>query len=186
MTTERDTTPAPRRRLVRTAAATLVIALIITAGTLGGMAIGLYAGSSDHYETSFGSLDSHVRPDLKGHVSVYVPLVDWRVKMLENPAPARIDIELRGIDRKQAGVGISSPKAASRSLDDVRSDSERVIRQTIQRAVIVASIGGLVGAVIAGLLITSLRLRRRWLLISPTVGAVLIALVIVPSVQAMS
>src|SRR5690606_32280384 len=80
-----------RRRLTRLGVLSILIAALVAAGTLGGMMVGLNAFSETRHTTAFGSLDSRVVPDLDGHVSVYVPLVDWRVHLLEYNAPARIE-----------------------------------------------------------------------------------------------
>lgn len=158
-------------------------AVVIATFTLGGMALGLQAGSGDVQRTSFGTLETSVRPNLDGHVTVYVPLVDWRVHLLEHDAPVTVRIELRGIDRKRAGEGISSAAAASRSMDDVRRDTEQVIERAVQRAVVAASVGGLAGAVLAGAVLAGLLLRRRWLLVAPLFGAAVVAAVVVPSAR---
>lgn len=161
------------------------VAGVIAACTLGGMTLGLLAFTDDSQRTSFGTIESSVHPDLDGHVEVYVPLVDWRVRLLDHRAPARIEIVLRGIDRSRAGQGLSSAAAASRSVADVRRDSQQVVEQAVRRAVIASAAGGLVGALVGGALLTATRLRRRWLLLGPAFGAAVVAGVLVPSVLAM-
>lgn len=169
------------RRIGRIAA----IAALLAASTIGGMSVALLAASEDRHTTSFGTLDARVVPDLDGRVVVYVPLVDWRVELLEHRAPATIEIALRGIDRERAGAGISSAGAANQSLGDVRRDSEQVVERAVRRAVVVAGIGGAVGALFAGALLAGTLLRRRWLLVAPAFGVAVVALVLVPSVQSM-
>lgn len=163
----------------------LLIGTLIASTTLGGMAAALLAASAQVQRTAFGTLETSVRPDLDGHVVVYVPLVDWRVELLEHDAPATVRIELRGIDRERAGEGLSSADAATRSLDELRRESEVVIERAVRRAVVVASIGGMLGALCAGGLIAALLLRRRWLLVAPLFGAAAVAMVLVPSIRAM-
>ena len=172
-------------RVIRRTLITVAIATVIVACTLGGMAVALRAASDERQEMALGTVETSVVPALDGHVSVYVPIVDWRVRLLDHAAPVNVTLELRGIDRDQAGAGISSADAASRSLDVLRRDSRAVIERAIERAVVVATIGGLAGAFAAGALLTSTRLRRRWLVVGPVVGAVLVAGVIVPSVAAL-
>lgn len=174
------------RRMLRLGLTSLLVAAVVVGATIGGMVVGLNAFGDQRHETEFGSLDSRVRADLDGHVTVYVPLVDWRVRLLEHRAPASIELEVRGIDRERAGRGISSADAATRSLSAVQADSERVIRDTVQRAVIAAGAGGLVGALIAGMLLTATRLRRRWLLVAPLIGTAVMALVLVPTVRSLA
>ena len=149
------------------------------------MAVGLLAGTSDHHDTTFGGIETRSYPDLDGHVSVYVPIVDWRVRLLDHRAPVHVELELRGIDRARAGEGISSSSAASQSLTALRSDSEQVVESAVRRAVTAAVLGGLVGAVVAGALITSTRLRRKWLLLAPAFGAFVILGTIAPSIRAL-
>ncbi|MCW2920175.1 MAG: metallophosphoesterase [Thermoleophilia bacterium] len=173
----------PRQRPLRRALLALALLSVIAACTLAGMAGGLLLGADQRQSTSFGTVDTRVRPSLDGYVSVYVPLVDWRVRLLDHRAPVRIDLELRGIDRARAGQGISSAAAANQSLREIRADSERLVTAAIRRATIAALIGGLSGALVAGALITSTRLRRRWLLLGPAIGAVVIAAVVVPSIN---
>ncbi len=170
-----------RRPLVR---ALLAISLLVVIGTctVAGMAAGLLLGADQRQSTSFGTVDSQVRPSLDGYVSVHVPLVDWRVRLLDHRAPVRIDLELRGIDRERAERSISSAAAANRSLREIRADSEQLVTSAIRRATIAATIGGIAGALVAGALITSTHLRRRWLLLSPTIGTVIVATVLVPAI----
>jgi predicted phosphodiesterase len=168
------------RRILRIALVGLVIAL----GTVGGMALALLAASSQQQRTSFGTVETRVRPDLDGRVIVYVPLVDWHVELLHHRAPATIQVILRGVDRSRASEGISSASAAASSLDAMRSDSEHVLRTAVRRAVLVASIGGVLGGVVAGALLGVALLRRRWLLVAPIFATAMTAAVLVPSVSA--
>jgi hypothetical protein len=94
-----------------------------------------------------------------------------------------VELELRGIDRKQAGASISSSSAATESVDELRRDSRKIVRSAVQRAGIAAFIGGLAGAFIAGAVIASTRLRRRWLLLAPLLGAVVVVGTLAVSVR---
>lgn len=163
----------------------VVVAAVVAVCTIGGMAVGLLAGTADFHQTTLGGIETRSYPSLDGHVSVYVPLVDWRVRLLDHRAPVHVELELRGIDRAQAGEGISSSNAISQSLGDLRRDSEQVVEQAVRRAALASAVGGLAGAIVAGALITSTRLRRRWLLLAPLLGVALIAGVLVPSVRAL-
>ncbi|MCW2926188.1 MAG: metallophosphoesterase [Thermoleophilia bacterium] len=163
-----------------------LIAAVISACTLGGMSIALLAASSDTHRTSFGTIESSARPDLNGRVTVYVPLVDWRVRLLAHRAPVDIRLELRGIDRERAGKGISSSEAAEQSIGELRRDSARIVESAVRRAAIVAAIGGLIGGVLAGALLTSTALRRRWLLAAPALAALVVAGVLIPSLSALA
>lgn len=171
---------------MRTALRIIVAAFLIAAGTLGGMSLGLLAGSPEVQRTSFGTVETSVRPDLDGHVIVYVPLVDWRVRLLDHGAPVAVRMELRGVDRKRAGEGLRSADAATVSLAAVRADTERILERTFRRSAIAASIGGVVGAGMAGAVLAGLLLRRRWLLVAPTFGALAVILVLVTSARALS
>lgn len=176
-------TARDRPRTLRRALLAIALLCVIAVGTVAGMAAGLMLGADQEQSTSFGTVDTHVRPALDGHVSVYVPLVDWRVRLLDHRAPVRVELELRGIDRERAGESISSAAAANRSLREIRSDSEQLVTTAIRRATIAAIIGGLAGAIMAGALITSTHLRRKWLFVSPAFGAVVVAAVLVPSIS---
>lgn len=170
------------RRPVRRALLAVTLFVVIGTCTIGGMAAGLLLGADQRQATSFGTVDSQVRPSLDGYVSVYVPLVDWRVRLLDHRAPVRIDLELRGIDRERAGEGISSAAAADQSLREIRADSEQLVTNAIRRATVAAILGGIAGAFVAGALITASHLRRRWLLLSPTIGVVFVAAVVAPTI----
>jgi predicted phosphodiesterase len=148
----------------------LLAVLVIGAGTIAGMLLALQVGSEQRLTTTDGTIQSDVRADLDGHLVVYVPLIDWRVRLLDHDAPVTITLEVRSIDREEAREGVSSASAAARSLQDVREDTREVVRATIRRAVLVASIGGVVGSLLAGGLLAGLLLRRRWLLVAPVVG----------------
>jgi predicted phosphodiesterase len=162
----------------------VAISLVIAAGTLGGMALALLAATTQQQHTSFGSVETRVRPDLDGRVIVYVPLVDWHVELLHHRAPATIQVILRGVDRSRASKGISSANAAASSLEAMRDDSEQVIRTSVHRAVLVTAIGGVLGGVVAGALLGVVLLRRRWLLVAPLFAMAMTAAVLVPSVRA--
>jgi predicted phosphodiesterase/uncharacterized membrane protein YeaQ/YmgE (transglycosylase-associated protein family) len=173
--------PGPRP-LRRSAFVTVVVAIVAVC-TLGGMALGLLVAGGSQQRTSFGTLETRMRADVDGHVLVYVPLVDWRVRLLEHRAPVRLELVLRGIDRTSAERSISSSAAASESLQAVREDSTRVVRRAVEHGAIAAVGGGLAGAFVAGALLGAIHLRRRWLVIAPAVGAVLVGAVIVPSIR---
>lgn len=142
------------------------------------MIVALEAASHEKRSISLGSVDTKVDPALRGHISVYVPLVDWRVQILQHHAPVNIALELRGINRKQASAGISSAKAADESLSELRTESADLVNATVRRGTIVAIVGGLIGAIVAGALLTATRLRRHWLLVAPLVGLIVTATVV--------
>lgn len=84
-------------------------------GAIGGMAVGLLVASKNEQQTSFATLETRVVPELDGHVRVYVPLVDWRVELLDHAAPASIDIEVRGSERTTMPVSVQATgRAATR------------------------------------------------------------------------
>jgi predicted phosphodiesterase/uncharacterized membrane protein YeaQ/YmgE (transglycosylase-associated protein family) len=160
----------------------LACAAFVAVATLAGMALALDVASDRRQQVSIGTVDSRLVPARDGHVSVFVPLVDWRVQVLDHRAPVEVAIELRSIDRDRAGNGVSSPEAATRSVELLRRESEAIVRETVRRGAVVAAIGGVAGAFLAGALLTSTRLRRRWLLASPLIGLAVVAAAVVPSV----
>jgi predicted phosphodiesterase len=157
---------------------TLVATLAVATCAFGGMAAGLYIGGDTDQETSFARLHTSVTPTLDGNVSIFVPLVDWRVGLLRHAAPADVSIELRGVDRTRVGAGLSSSDAANASLETIRVESTRVVERAIRRGVLAAGIGGLAGSVIGGLLVTTMFLRRRWFLGALVVGATITVVVV--------
>jgi predicted phosphodiesterase len=171
------------RRALRRAIATAACAVVIVATTVGGMAGALHAAGHERRTISIGTVDTQVTPALDGHVSVYVPLVDWRVRVLDPGAPVAVSIELRGIDRDHASASVGSSRAANQSLEQLRDDSRSIVDHAIRRAVVVAAVGGLLGALAGGALIGAVLLRRRWLLVAPLLGALVVAGIVVPSVR---
>ena len=168
---------------IRRLATTLLITAVVVVGTCAGMAVALLAASTTQERTTFGTLETRVVPTLHGSVTVYVPLVDWRVRLLRHHAPARVEVTVRGIDRSRATEGVSSSAEAARSLADVRADSERVVAGAIHRGVIVAAIGGGIGALVVGGALAGATLHRRWWLLAPLLGSLVAGGVLAPSVS---
>ncbi|MCW2959843.1 MAG: metallophosphoesterase [Thermoleophilia bacterium] len=173
-------------RRLRPAARYLLSLLVIATLTVAGMAAGLMVGGTSERETSFARLQTSVVPSLRGHVTVFVPLVDWKVGLLDHPAPVDLHIELRGLNRDSVGVGLSSSGTATQSLTTIRRDSTAALEAAVRRAMVAAGIGGLVGAIVAGLLLAAITLRRRWTWVAPLVGAAITVLFVGTSTYVLS
>lgn len=173
-----------RRRLTALLRALGILAIIV-ASVVGGMALALLAAGSEEQQTSIATIRASVRPDFGGHVSVYVPIIDWRVQLLDHRAPASIDLEVLGVDRARAGRGVSSAAAANRTLREVRAETHAIVVDAVRRGAVVAGIGGLAGALVGGAFVAALTRRRRHLAYALPFGAIVTALVLVPSLVVM-
>lgn len=158
----------------------------MAAFTIGGVAAGLLMASRTIEHTELASIETRIVPSLHGRVTVYVPLVDWQVELLDHRVPVNVILELRGIDRSSAGTSISSRDAARRSVAQVRRDSHAVVRDAIERGVVVGSIGGIIGGLIGGCVIAAVVLRRRWLVTGAGIGVIVTGAVMVVSIVTLS
>ncbi|MCW2972269.1 MAG: hypothetical protein JWN72_542, partial [Thermoleophilia bacterium] len=169
------------RRLLRLLLALLVLVTL----TVGGVVIGLRAWGTTDQQTSFATVQTSVSPTRSGRITVFVPLVDWKLDVLDHGAPANVTLELRGIDRTEAQASISSRANATASLADAKRDAKVVVRRAIERGVWSASLGGVLGGLVGGALLGALLLRRRWLIAGPAIGVLVTAALVVPSVVAL-
>ncbi|MBC7461139.1 MAG: metallophosphoesterase family protein [Thermoleophilia bacterium] len=159
--------------------------IVLVTMTVGGVVVGLRAGGETDQQTSFATVQTAVSPARNGHITVFVPLVDWKLDVLDHGAPVNITLELRGIDRRQARASISSRANATASLADAKRDAKVVVRDAVERGVWAASIGGIVGGIVGGALLGALLLRRRWLVSGPIIGVLVTTALVVPSVVAL-
>ena len=164
----------------------LLLLPVLVGATICGILVGLALGSSTIHRTEFGTIRSSVHPARHGHVTVYVPLVDWRIHVLDHSAPLDITLELRGIDRDRARTSISSSANANASLADATRVSRTVVRAAAHRAVEASIVGGLLGGLLGGALVAAVLLQRRWLLAGPIVGLVVTGALVVPTVIALT
>lgn len=157
------------RRFTGMLVAALTVFLLVGGG-LAGSAAGLQMAGSHTYATSIAKIEVEVQPSRRGGIDVYVPLVDWGVEMRPFSAPVEVRARIRTIDRRAAGVAVSSSRGARDTLETLADESTQLVRLSLRRAALIAIAGGAVGGLFAGALLASLRLRRRFLLAGAVTG----------------
>jgi predicted phosphodiesterase len=163
----------------------LAILAVLVASTVGGVLAGLAIGGDTLQQTEFGTIRTSLQPARHGNVRVFVPLVDWKLDVLDHAAPLDITLELRGIDRSRARTSISSSAQANESLAEATTISRTVVRAAARRGILAASMGGLIGALAGSALVAGILLNRRWLLLGPLAGVLITASLVIPTVIAL-
>lgn len=128
----------------------LVVVLVVTATLAGGLG-GLTVFRQDR-DLSVGSVRLSIDPFHDGALDLYVPVVDWGVRFPAVRAPARISIDVRGIDRdavqRIAGAG-------QLDVERVRQEATDELAGYLRLALVFAALsgfalGGLVAVAVRG------------------------------------
>jgi predicted phosphodiesterase len=116
----------------------LVVVLVVLA-TLAGAATAL---STFHLDRNLdvGSVRLSVDPGHKGALDLYVPLVDWGVRFPVVRLPARVNVDVRSIDR-DAVVRLAD--AGSLDAKHVRGQARDALASYLRLAILVATVSGL-------------------------------------------
>jgi hypothetical protein len=116
----------------------LVVALVIVA-TVAGAVTALATFHLDRH-LEIGSVRLSIDPGHDGALDLYVPLVDWGVRFPVVRLPARVNVDVRSIDRdavvKLAGAGALDAKL-------VREQARDALAVYLRSAIVVAAIAGL-------------------------------------------
>jgi predicted phosphodiesterase len=116
----------------------LVVVLVILA-TIAGAGTALATYHRD-YALDVGSVRVSVDPLHKGALDLYVPLVDWGVRFPVVRLPARVNVDVRSIDR-DAVVKIA--QAGDLNVAGVREQATDALADYLRRAIGFAVLGGL-------------------------------------------
>lgn len=120
--------------------------LLVVAATLAGATTALGTFPREH-RLDVGTVRLSVDPGHKGALDLYVPLVDWGVRFPAVRLPARINVDVRSVDR-DAIVRL----AGSGDLDAaiVRGQARDALVSFLRLAILVSVLGGLaLGALVA-------------------------------------
>ncbi len=126
----------------------LRIAAVIAAGLLAGLGA-LWTFSSER-EVSAGRVELSVAPLHRGALDVYVPVVDWGVRFPGVRLPARLQVEVRAIDRQAAASLATGDRAA---VDQVRAEARDAIASYLTSLAAVVAGASLLGAALMVLIL---------------------------------
>jgi predicted phosphodiesterase len=136
----------------------LVIVLVVLA-TLAGAATAL---STFHLDRNLdvGSVRLSIDPGHEGALDLYVPLVDWGVRFPVVRLPARVNVDVRSIDR-DAVVRLAD--AGSLDASHVRGQARDALASYLRLAILVATVSGLLlGLLVAAAARGGPAPRLRW------------------------
>jgi predicted phosphodiesterase len=174
------TVASRRRRLVRPLLTWLVVVLTLVAGTVGGATLALRAFGESTAHLALGTVTISVDASTSGRAELYMPLVDWEVVARPFRAPVTVRAEVTSVDREQALVALRSGADANRKVEEARAQVPPLVRDAVRHALLVAGLGGLIGAVLAGCVLAVAFGRRRLAVFSLPAGLLASAALVVP------
>lgn len=121
--------------------------LLVVLATLAGAVVALGTFPREH-RLDVGTVRLSVDPGHKGALDLYVPLVDWGVRFPVVRLPARINVDVRSVDRdavvRLAGAGDLDPAV-------VRTQARDALVSFLRLAILVSVLGGLALGVLVAL-----------------------------------
>jgi predicted phosphodiesterase len=148
----------------------LRIGLCVALG-LAGAAVALAAKGPSEGSTALGTARVDLRPAPgRGVVDVYVPIVDWGIRSGPYPAPVRLELEVRALDRESVVGALRSGADAESEVRQVGEDVRSLVQHEVRSALGWGVLGGAVGGLLGGALLASFGRRRRWLGIGSAAG----------------
>jgi predicted phosphodiesterase len=149
----------------------VAVSLLCIVAAVCGADIALRAFSQETIRTDLADVTTSTRLSREGHMELRVPVVDWGVRSDAHGLPLAVKAEVARIDRDGARTAIGpDPGAPKRTLAQVKRDGEKVIRETITRAVICILAGSLAGGLLIGGLWGSISRRRSPLIVGIICG----------------
>jgi predicted phosphodiesterase len=116
----------------------LIVLLVILATVLGaGTAIATFHLDRD---LDVGRVRLSVEPLHRGALDLYVPLVDWGVRFPVVRLPARVNVDVRSIDRRAV---VRLAEAGTLDVRVVREQARDALASYLRLAILVATIAGL-------------------------------------------
>lgn len=170
------------RRIPGTAGLVLFCMALSLAGSL----LALRAASPTVRSFALGTVDVSVGPSREGALDVYVPIVDWGVRASPYDAPLTVRLQFRSLDRERALAALRSSGAADANLTLLRAELRDVVEQGLLRAAFVVVVGGAIGGLLAGGLVSAFVRRRRWLALGAASGAAVSLACVAVSAAALS
>ena len=158
----------------------LVVVTAIIAGTVGGATLALRAFGESTAHLALGTVTIRVEASTAGRAELYMPLVDWEVVARPFRAPVTVRAEVTTVDREQALVALRSGADATRKVEQARAEVPPLVRNAVRHALVVAALGGLVGAVLTGCVLAVALGRRRLAVFSLPAGLLASAALVAP------
>ena len=157
-----------------------LVVLALVAGTVGGATLALRAFGASTAHLALGTVTIKVEAGTSGRAELYMPLVDWEVVARPFDAPVTVRAEVTSVDREQALVALRSGADANRKVEEARSQVPPLVRDAVRHALLVAALGGIAGALLAGCVLAVVLGRRRLVVFSLPAGVVATAALLVP------
>lgn len=132
-----------------------IVALVVLA-TLGAGLIALTSYSADR-RLSIGEIRLSVDPGHRGALDIYVPLLDWGARFDAVRLPARLQIDLRTVDRAAVARLAGGEEL---DVDMVRDDADDAVASYIVRLLVLVLAAALAGGGLVALAVRG-RLRPR-------------------------
>ena len=158
----------------------LVVIAALIAGTVGGATLALRAFGDSTAHLALGTVTIRVEASTAGRAELYMPLVDWEVVARPYRAPVTVRAEVTTVDREEALAALRSGADATRKVDEARAQVPPLVRDAVRHALIVAALGGIAGALVAGCVLGVATGRRRLVVFSLPAGVVASAALVVP------
>jgi predicted phosphodiesterase len=133
----------------------LIVAVVVVA-TLAG-AIGGLASFRLERQLDVGAVRLSVDPGHRGALDLYVPLVDWGVRFPVVRLPARVNVDVRSIDRDAV---LRLAESGRLTAGDIRAQATDALTSYLRLAILVAVGGGLVLGVLVALAVRGGRRPR--------------------------
>jgi predicted phosphodiesterase len=163
---------AAARRWARRAAVGLAAVSVALLLGVAGVILGLRIASPGEYDTRLGRVSVRVTPAAHGQIEAYIPLADWGVRVRAFSAPMRLHIEPRTIDRD---VVLRAAGGETRPLRAAEADLRAAVHRTVLRTARFALGGAALVALLLGLTLAALRVRRRAVLLGAPLAVLLLA-----------
>src|ERR671917_380401 len=116
----------------------LIVAVVVVAALAG--AIGGLASFRLQRQLDVGAVRLSVDPGHRGALDLYVPLVDWGVRFPVVRLPARVNVDVRSIDR-DAVLRLAESRRLTAA--DIREQATDALTTYLRLAILVAAAGGL-------------------------------------------
>ena len=117
----------------------VLIAAVVAIATLAGATAALAAFTVER-RLDVGTVQLSVDPGHRGALDLYVPLVDWGVRFPVVRLPARVNVDVRAVDR-DAVVALAN--AGQLDVADVRTQARDALASYLRLAILVAVAAGL-------------------------------------------
>jgi predicted phosphodiesterase len=154
----------------------VLIVLLVIVATVFGAAVALGTFQIDR-ELDVGTVRLSVDPGHDGALDLYVPLVDWGVRFPVVRLPARVNVDVRSIDR-DAVVRLAD--TGTLNAQSVRSEARDALAYYLRLAIVVSTFSGLAFGLLVALAARGGKgPRLRWTLSTAGLTSVAIAVALV-------